>query len=704
MTIQNILVTQEKELNHFLNKALLEEYNGFDIEAVSLDHTSSLAGFSLFLPSQSIAIYVALNHGSHQLALTSDQILKISQLKVKTYNGGFDLYRWEYRYGTRPTCVGDAGVVSKLLQLHKFGLKNLAEELKLTTQIIRIEDVLGAGKYDFTKAPLNNLTRDYGCQDAILACLGEEALLKNHFKPAHHPGWDRVYSLELAVMPILERASCEGILVDRAKFEEAAELMKEEALSLSYEICRDLNRGSSFPLGSPKRLAAALYNPSTGLPNKSAKTEAQREMTLPGLGLTPPGNTSSTATSVLELIEDQHPVITKILRWKKLNSVITRDLDQMMEFAKTGILHPQFIQIGEDGTSRIYSRQPNLISMSMEARRAMPPRKNRVYIHADFDAAEWRIVALLSGEQKVLDSLEEGIDPHYFTYSEMTGKPVSEVSREEREIGKVLNYACLYGANPYRVSLDLQISQTQAAMLLDEFWNTYPRIKAWVENRKIYCKEHARTYTVLGRTRYLPEAFSKDPSQRASAARQSVNTAGQGSCGDALKLALVKLDSASRDPNSILNKYNLSIRCPVFDAVLLELDAEAMEQPWEVEKEILHYMEVELTYEGRSTKMKAHVGWSQVSWADACGKGESLVKRNETPDPNRLKNYEIWVEGNETETASLQGKAFARSFEEACKVLAEADAIFNLGFEPQKTTFMGRRLLDNELEARVSFG
>lgn len=691
----NHLVLTSDAVDYWLNRSLLEDYCGFDTEAESLDHTGIMAGFSLYMPKQKEAVYVALCHPGHNLALTPAQIEKVAALKVKTFNGGFDLFRWEYNFGSKPVSIGDGDLVSKMLQLHKFGLKNLAQDLGLTLTVIRLEDVLGAGNYNFTKAPLNDKTRDYGCQDAILACDVEEKLLEVHWKFEHHPGWNQVYPLELACMDILERATCEGLPINKVEFETAAAKMKCEADDLAFDICGELNRDpQTFKLNSPKKLSSALYNSSNGAPNPAAKTEAQREMTLPGLGLTPPDNSTSSATDILELIEDQHPVVTKILRWKKLNAVVTRDLPQMAEFALKGMMHPQFVQIGEDGTSRIYTKQPNLISMSMEARRAMPPRPGKVYAHIDFDAAEWRIAALLSGEVKVLAALDAGIDPHKFTYSEMTGVPIDQVTRDQREVGKVLNYASLYGASPYRIARSLRIEQGAAAVLLSDFWATYPLLKKWIEFRKEYCRQHARTYTVLGRSRALKEVFTKDEGRKKAAMRQAVNTAGQGSCGDALKLALVNLDTARRQ-EGILNHYNCAIRCPVFDAVLLELDEACMEDSITLgaaEAAILKEVEVTLTWEGRSTVMKAHVGWSKTSWADACGKGTSILDQNTTPqvvDPTKERTFSIYA------GADKLGNSRGTSFEEACNNFVTEDVAFALGYDPTTLSFNNIPLMES---------
>lgn len=613
------MVTTSEALQYCLNRALLESKVGFDIECESLAASSTIAGFSLYLPSMGQAFYVALCHPNHFLALTFEQIDKIAALKVVTYNGGFDLCHWEFAYGKTPKVVGDASIVSKMLQLHKFGLKNLAEELGIQPITVSLENILGVGNYDFTKTPLSDRVRDYGCQDARLAIQVEEGLLAKYFNAAHHPGWDMVYALELDTMLILERASEEGMIIDREAFENAAALMEIEAKDLNRTICRELNRSiDTFAINSPKRLAAALYNAPDHQPTGAEKTIAQKEMAMPGLGLTPPGNDTSTAKDILALISDQHLVIDQIIRWKSLNAVLTRDMKHLKEFACQGILHPQFAQIGEDGTSRIYTEQPNVIALSMHVRRAMPPREGKVYCHADFKAAEWRIAALLSGETKILDALEEGIDPHCFTYSEMTRTSVDLIDKKQREIGKVLNYASLYGASSYRIALALGIDQSGASILLDDFWAAYPKLKAWIDFRKNYCLLHARTYTVLGRTRQIREVFTRNPAVKKAALRKAVNTAGQGSCGDALKLALQNIDRASR--MGPLVKYNVKIRCPVFDAVLLEMDESVLEDSQVIDQLLRDELEVILTYENRSTRMKVDIGWSKNNWAEACGK------------------------------------------------------------------------------------
>jgi DNA polymerase-1 len=627
MPISKSILTESSQVKGFFDSSEQEPFLGFDIECQSLDPKSPIAGLSLYAPDQERAVYIPLHHLAFKAPTETRNILRdrLPKFPVKTYNGGFDTYRFELHFGATPTIVGDALIVSKMLQLHKFGLKDLSQDLGISENPIRLSDILGDGNYDFTLAPLRQKTLDYTTQDAILAVQVEDGLMRKYFKPEHHPGWDTVYRLELDIMLILERAGQSGIPVDREKFNHSVAAMFIEMESLTQDICSELGRNSdTFKIASWQQLSSALYNTPDHKPSGSEKTPAQIQMAMPGLGLECPTPKRSVDDSVLAQLEEQHQVITKIRRWKTLNSVLTRDLPNLHKYAQSGEIRPQFAQIGEDGTARIYTREPNAICFSMNVRKAMPPRPGKVYAHCDYKAAEWRLVALLSGEQKILQALDSGVDPHKFTYSQMTGTPLDQIDHEKREQGKVLNYAPLYGAGAYRVSRSLKSTQEYAQQLLDQFWDTYPILDAWFKERQEYARKHARTFTVLGRSRDLRQQIfiSGDSNAKKKALRRAVNTSGQGSCGDVLKLALRNIDRLSREPNHPLQLANTTIKCPVFDAVLLEMDERAMDPDCLSisEAAIREAMDVELEYQGRKTVMRSTIGWSKTSWAQACGK------------------------------------------------------------------------------------
>ncbi len=242
MAIQKEFLTTPEQVKSFFTATQDEPYIGFDIECQSLDPQAQMAGLSLYSPKLQHAVYIPLHHPGFDVDAETIDILAQSMANrhVKTFNGGFDTLRWEVHFGVAPKVIGDATIVSKMLQLHKFGMKDLALEMGLTESPIRLEDILGDGRFDFTKAPLDQRTLDYTTQDAILAVDVEEGLLNKHFKQEHHPGWDNVYQLELDIMLVLERAGQQGIPVDRPKFQIAVQAMFEEMELLTTEICSEL--------------------------------------------------------------------------------------------------------------------------------------------------------------------------------------------------------------------------------------------------------------------------------------------------------------------------------------------------------------------------------------------------------------------------------------------------------------------------------
>jgi len=617
---------------------------GFDIECESLEPEAKIAGFSLYRPATNSAIYVPFDHavdryedgtalsgGSPYTPFSEEdkqEIAKLlSVLQVITYNGAFDLGRFLKRFGYCPMPIGDGQLAGKMLQLKSWeGLKALAITLGIATETHSIEDILGEGNYNFRLAKLDKKTLDYTCQDAILAVLVEQEVIKKHLKPEKYKKWQEVYQLELDVMKILGLSELIGIPLDLDKFKITAQAITRDYIDLGDEVCTILNRDDpelDFNIASTRRLSAALFN-APDHEAKELKKGQHQDLEFSGLGLKPATRSGkngsfSTATPNLELIEDQHAVIEKILEWKTMNSIVTRDIPHVEEWCPDGTVYPRFVQIGEDGTSRIYTAAPNVISMSKKVRRAMPPRENRIFIHSDFQAAEFIIAALLSGESQILDALDAGLDPHINTYCTMTNTSYPEdVTSDEwqknRETGKVLNYAVIFGTSGYSIAMRLKCSQGEAKEMLAKFWATHPILHEWTAMRRNYAKEHARTYTVIGRVRKLPGVFSNNWKVKQKTYRQAVNTACQGSCGDALKLAIRNLYKLSQDPNSIVGKLNLKILCPVFDAILLEIDDIQGSDRAMIETELREANEVVLEHEGRSTRMKCDMGWSTESW------------------------------------------------------------------------------------------
>jgi len=619
------ILTSPIEILSAIEQAKMEAKVGFDIEADGLKPGAEIAGFSLYLPRRQKSVYCAIKHPMVDNTAQAPVFFEsLRTVKAVTFNGAFDHGRSRYKYGASPKAVGDAQIAGKMLQINNWeGAKDLANTLgvSLDHPLIKIEEILGEGEFDFTKASLDEKTLAYTTQDAELAILLEEAVLAQHLNRAKYEAWDTVYQLEMDTMVALGTVECNGIPIDHEKFNKTVQVMERQAEELFDEICQDLGRDSLiFNLSSHKRLSAALFNDVQHVP-KPLKKGQHADLEQPGLGLHPASPRTRTAAGYysvsidnLELIEDQHEVIRKIIEWKSLNSILTRDVAHVATWAQDGVIYPRHEQVGSDGTARIYAKQPNVISLSRVVREAMHPRPGHHLIHLDIKSAEFVIAALLSGEVEMLEAIKNGHDPHRFVYSLATGE--DQVTPEQREIGKVLNYAAIFGSVGYSVGRSLKIDIRKARELLGVYWSRMPKMKAWTDFRREYAKKHARTYTVLGRVRRLPGVFSKNPEVKNAELRKAVNTACQGSCGDALKMAIVNIDRAIQ-ADTLLKKHGVRILCPVFDALLLEVSDTALAEKNAVNEAIRREAEIELTYSGRKATLQVDIGWSATSWKDA---------------------------------------------------------------------------------------
>jgi DNA polymerase-1 len=188
---------------------------------------------------------------------------------------------------------------------------------------------------------------------------------------------------------------------------------------------------------------------------------------------------------------------------------------------------------------------------------------DRKVVKFDFSAAELVIMAAMSGDKTLINAFRQGVDPHKAVYSQMTGKPVVQLSKEEREKGKTLNYGMMYGGTEFTLARQLGISTEEARELRSKYLDSVPQVGELVSKIQKECLDTTYTKTIMGRRRRLPEVKSADQAAVAKALRQSVNTCCQSSCGDLLKQAMVDIQS-EMDKDS--KWQGVQLICPVFDA------------------------------------------------------------------------------------------------------------------------------------------
>ena len=425
-----------------------------------------------------------------------------------------------------------------------------------------------------------------------------------------------LYGVELKISLLLAEVSKRGLAIHLEEFNKTKREIQDRRIDLNNQICKILGRDPNFfKVTSPSQLAGALYNtpdqlPPEPVPGANKKSDARKIAELPGLGLKCPQRKVSVASDVISKIK--HPVIKLLLEFKNLEAILTRDFPHVVEFIRKGRLHPEFLPLGGDGTSRIYTEDPNLIGLSKYTRKFIVPDPGRVFCVMDYVSAELIIMSGISGETSIIKLLDAGIDPHKDIFSRVTGKPFDQVTEEERDIGKALNYAPLYGQEVWGFSERVGISIQEATKFLMQFWHQRPNLESWIRSREQKSRESGQTETAIGRRRLLPDLSSPEPYAVKRALRQSVNTAIQGSCADILKMGMLILDGSS-DPK--LREHRVRIECPVFDAVLLSFDESALQDKNGIEESLGGIFNIPIG----GVKMRSKFWWSDKSWAECKG-------------------------------------------------------------------------------------
>lgn len=340
------------------------------------------------------------------------------------------------------------------------------------------------------------------------------------------------YDMEMPLIYSLYHMETAGIRADKEQLKDYGERLKVKIEKLEQEIY-DL-AGERFNINSPKQLGEVLFD----------------HMNLPHGKKTKSGY--STAADVLEKLAADYPVVQMILDYRqltKLNSTYAEGL--AVYIGEDGRIHGKFNQT-ITATGRISSTEPNLqnIPVRMELGRAIRkvfvPEEGCVFIDADYSQIELRILAHMSGDQRLIDAYGEAQDIHAITASEVFRTPLAEVTPAQRRNAKAVNFGIVYGISAFGLSEDLSISRKEAEEYINKYFETYPGVKAFLDKQVADGKEQGFVTTLYGRRRPVPELKSSNYMQRSFGERVAMNSPIQGTAADIMKIAMISVDRELR--------------------------------------------------------------------------------------------------------------------------------------------------------------
>jgi DNA polymerase-1 len=288
----------------------------------------------------------------------------------------------------------------------------------------------------------------------------------------------------------------------------------------------------------------------------------------------------STAEDVLSYLAKDHQIIKDVLKYrqyKKLQSTYVDALPNEVN-PKTGRIHTQYMQ-AVAATGRLSSNNPNLQNIPIRTKRGQEVRKsfiprdeNHVLLAADYSQIELRIIAALSKEENMINAFKNGEDIHASTAARVFDVPLDEVTREQRSNAKTVNFGIIYGVSAFGLSNQTDLTRGEAKELIDTYYETYPKLKAFMSAQVDFAREHGYVETVLKRRRYLKDINSRNAMVRNGAERNAVNAPIQGSAADIIKLAMINIHKRFEEEN-FQSKMLLQVHDElVFDAHKEELE------------------------------------------------------------------------------------------------------------------------------------
>ncbi len=363
------------------------------------------------------------------------------------------------------------------------------------------------------------------------------ALLEPKLKES---GQEKVFrEIETPLLPVLAAMENEGIRLDPVALEEVGKKLRTDLTRLEASIYE--HALGKFNIGSPKQLGEILFG-KLALDPKAKKTKTGQYAT-----------DEATLTALAPL----HPIVAEVLEYREASKLLSTYIDSLPTYARPpdSRIHTTFYQLATS-TGRLNSQDPNLQNIPIrtatgrEIRRAFVPRSAEyTLLSADYSQIELRILAALTQDKGLLEGLTSGEDIHRATAAKVFQIPVADVTKDQRNQAKMVNYGISYGISAFGLSQRLGIPRADAKNLIEGYFAQYPGIKQYMTDTVERARELGYVETITGRRRYLPDLRSANASVRASAERNAINMPIQGSSADLIKIAMVQIAKIAGEEN-----------------------------------------------------------------------------------------------------------------------------------------------------------
>jgi len=523
------LIENEDEIIDLKNKILNQKFCSFDTETTGVDPIcSELVGMS-FSFQENEAYYVAISpefeKAKNQIEIfreffENDQIVKIGQ------NIKYDIIVLK-KYGIEVKGqLFDTMIAHYLINPELRHNMDYMAETYLGYKTIHIDELIGPrGKNQLNMRQL--APKDicnYACEDADVT-LKLKNILEQEVKDSDVS--KLLYDIESPLVYVLADMEYTGVKLDTKALKESSENLTKEMKGIEDEIYK--LAGFEFNVNSAKQVGEVLFD-RLKIVDKPKKTKTGQY---------------TTSEEILESLRDTHPIIGKILEYRGLKKLLSTYIDALPQLISPfdGKVHTSYNQT-ITSTGRLSSSNPNLQNIPIrdaqgkEIRKAFIPDEGCTFLSADYSQIELRIMAHLSQDPNMIEAFNSDQDIHAATAAKIYKIPIEQVTSDMRRKAKTANFGIIYGISVFGLAERLTIPRSEAKELIDGYFETYPKVKEYMDESIKIAQEKGYVETILGRKRFLPDINSRNATVRGYAERNAINAPIQGSAADIIKIAM----------------------------------------------------------------------------------------------------------------------------------------------------------------------
>ena len=466
-------------------------------------------------------------------------------------------------------------------------------ESYLHYKTIHIDELIGPkGKNQKSMRDLSPAdVYEYAAEDADIT-LQLKNVLEPKLKEANAE--QLFYEIEMPLVRVLAEMERNGVRIDTASLAETSRAFTQRMNEIEERIYQ--LAGETFNIASPKQVGEILFE-KLKIIDKPKKTKTGQYVT---------------SEEVLQTLKGKHEIVEMILAHRGLKKLLGTYVDTLPTLInpKTGHIHTSFNQT-ITATGRLSSSDPNLQNIPVrgedgkEIRKAFIPEEGCLFFSADYSQIELRVMAHLSGDENMIEAFKEGYDIHAATAAKIYNKDIEAVDRDERTKAKRANFGIIYGITVFGLAERLEIERSEARQLIDGYFESFPKVKDYMEQCKQTAREQGYVETFFKRRRYLPDINSRNATVRGFAERNAINAPIQGSAADIIKVAMIRIHKRFKE-EGIQSKMILQVHDELNFSVLPE-------EKGRVEEIVLHEMEAAYALK---VPLVADAGWGS-NWLEA---------------------------------------------------------------------------------------